>query len=352
MAKAKIYELDIVRAFAILAVLLIHATSDGTVDLSAGSRAHVLFIAVNKLSNFAVPVFFLLSGLVLFYRYFDDWSGRQALAFYRKRLQYILVPYLIWSLFYYLFNGWLQHPDRLKFNLPEFLEELKWADTGYHLYFMIIILQFYAIFPLMVTLARSFRWFARGLVWVGIVVQAGTYIYNHWIGEIPHLSTLCIQYFAAYCIGGAIGIRYGAFKEWLNRNIWWVACLGTALGFMLAGLFELSAFGLDLGQTVYFLLFNSYAAIIGMVLIYAGSFLRERLPRLTVLLNSLGAASFGVYFIHPSLLSAWRNFIVPPVGSAEYYYSFLASTLLIIIVPWLIVLVLKKVKFSWILFGK
>jgi peptidoglycan/LPS O-acetylase OafA/YrhL len=251
-----------------------------------------------------------------------------------------------------LFNGWLQHPDRLKFNLPEFLEELKWADTGYHLYFMIIILQFYAIFPLMVTLARSFRWFARGLVWVGIVVQAGTYIYNHWIGEIPHLSTLCIQYFAAYCIGGAIGIRYGAFKEWLNRNIWWVACLGTALGFMLAGLFELSAFGLDLGQTVYFLLFNSYAAIIGMVLIYAGSFLRERLPRLTVLLNSLGAASFGVYFIHPSLLSAWRNFIVPPVGSAEYYYSFLASTLLIIIVPWLIVLVLKKVKFSWILFGK
>lgn len=356
MGKAKIYELDLVRAFAILAVLFIHGTSDGTLDPPEGpplgSRSRVIYIAINELSNFAVPVFILISGLVLFYRYFDTWKARDALSFYRKRLQFILVPYLVWSLFYYLFYGWLQHPDYLHMDVAEFLEKLKWADTGYHLYFMIIILQFYAIFPILVALAKKFAWFARNLALFGIVVHAAVFVYNHWIGDIPHLSTLCLQYFSLFCIGGYIGIRYDAFKSWLSKNIWWVSCLGTALGFTLMLAFELAPYDISFGQTVYFLLFNSYAVFIGMTLIHAGAYLLKKAPKLSAGLTSLGAASFGVYFIHPSLLSSWRTFVPVVSGTPAYHLVTIAGILIIVTIPWAIVALLKRFKFSWILFGK
>lgn len=352
MRKPKIAELDIVRAAAIAAVLLIHGTAEATVDLPPNLRSHALYTTVNVLSNYAVPVFLLLSGLVLFYSYFDHWSVRQTLGFYRKRLQYILIPYLVWAFFYYVYNQWLDPNVPVRVSVSEFFRLVRWADTSYHLYFMIIIMQFYVLFPLLVTLAKKWRMFARYLWLFGVAVQAATFVYSRYNGPIPHGPSLAVTYFALFCIGGSLGMNYERFVAWLNRNIWWVTALATALGFGFALMKLLNEHGMRMGIADYEIWRTVYPVLAAMSFIWIGRHAIAHAPRIAAVLSSLGAASFGVYFIHPALLSAWRTYIHFPPGSIGYHLALVCGMALIFAIPWALVAMLKQAKGSWVLFGK
>ncbi|OPH57841.1 hypothetical protein BC351_04940 [Paenibacillus ferrarius] len=98
--RSKIYEMDIVRALAILAVVLIHSTSDATVEPTDGSLSQIIFYAINRACQFAVPLFILISGVVLFYQYYEDWNLKSAIKYLRKRIWRIAIPYYTGSRFY------------------------------------------------------------------------------------------------------------------------------------------------------------------------------------------------------------------------------------------------------------
>ncbi|MCS7463623.1 acyltransferase [Paenibacillus doosanensis] len=337
MKKAKLLELDIVRAIAILAVLIIHNSSEATVEIPVGSGSQALYLAVNKLSNFAVPVFIFISGLVLFYRYFDDWSGKKAVTFYLKRVKQVLFPYLIWSAFYYVYNQWIYAPANLHFDWAEFGDLLPWADASYHLYFMVIIVQFYLLFPLMVWLSRAFAWFGRSLFLIGILVQAGGYLYSHWIEPLPHSASLCVTYFSLFALGGYLGMRYEAFIGWINKHIVWVLPLSVLLGCSYAGMFLLAELkGVQFGGLAYMLVFNVYPMFASMSFIWIGRLLLKYLPALSKMLLSLGAVSFGIYLMHPAVLTYWRTHVDNGSGRMlDYHLYTLTAFVLSLGVPWL-----------------
>ena len=135
----RLYELDFARVTAMFAVLIIHATST---FLSADSHFTLLGSSIpfwlNQAARFAVPLFFLLSGLSL------SVSRQQTsfLAFDKKHLVKIGVPYLLWSLLYGL---WFHRP----LTLPRFLSGLITGNLAPHLYFVVVLLQLYLLFPLL-----------------------------------------------------------------------------------------------------------------------------------------------------------------------------------------------------------
>lgn len=354
MRKPRILELDIVRAFAIMAVLMIHATSETTVEIPIGSRSQIIYLIVNKLSNFAVPVFILLSGLVLFYRYGGAWNWREALSFYRKRIQYIIVPYLIWSFFYYVFNQWTPNFNwhDIHIEWPVFFKALKWADTSYHLYFIVLILQFYLVFPIIMTIVERWRWFGRNLIWIGIAVQVGFYVYHHWFHPVQHPATILGTYAGIFAIGGWIGLHYERFQKAADRHLWWVLGLALLIGYSFALLFVLHQSHIDFGSVIMELLFNGYAIAMSLSLLWISAKLLRGLPRLAALLSSMGFAAFGIYFTHPALLSLWRRNWTYPSDTLAYHLSTIGAGIMIFTVPWLLVFVLRKWKGSWILFGK
>ncbi|MFD0679573.1 MULTISPECIES: acyltransferase [unclassified Paenibacillus] len=346
--KSKLVELDIVRAFAILAVLIIHGTSEATVELPVGSGSQALFLAVNKLSNFAVPLFILLSGLVLFYRYIDDWSGKQAVTFYLKRVKQILFPYLIWSAFYYLYNQWVFTPKQLHWDWGQFLDLLPWADASYHLYFMVIIVQFYLLFPLLVWLCRAWSGFRKSLFFIGIAIQVAFYSYNHWIEPLNHTASLCVTYFSLFTLGGYIGMNYDAFAAWISRHIRWVLPLTILLGLGFMGLFLLEVMTKAvLDNTWYTLLFNIYPMFAAMSFIWIGRKLLQHWPRVSKSLLSLGAVSFGIYLMHPAVLTYWRTHAVIGSGSMLDYYAYTISAFLLsLLVPWVVISVYGRIRKS------
>jgi peptidoglycan/LPS O-acetylase OafA/YrhL len=332
MAKSKLLELEIVRAFAILAVLTIHGTSEATVEIPVGSLGQAFYLGINKLSNFAVPLFLLLSGIVLFYRYDGDWGWRQAAVFYRKRIQQIVIPYLIWSLFYYIYDRWMWGPQDSGFSWSEFISLLPWSDAAYHLYFIIIIAQFYVVFPLLMSLCTLFPLVRRYIWVVGLLIQGGFYSYNHWIEPIDHMASLCTTYFLVFSVGASLGLGYENAAAWIKRHIGWLIPLALASGVSFMLLFQIEQkYEISIDGLWYELLFNLYPIAIACVFIWIGRLL---IAWKSVLVKPL--LSLGVYLVHPAVLTYWRVEVLP-VQVYNYHVYTLCGFLLSIVISWLVV---------------
>jgi peptidoglycan/LPS O-acetylase OafA/YrhL len=348
--KPNIVEIGIVRAIAIIAVVLIHVTATPSYVVPWGSLSAPFYLLANGLSMFAVPLFLMLSGLVLSYRYHDDWSMGQAFAFYKKRIKFIVIPYLVWSLIYYLYNRFASGMA-FGFDLGAFAELLIWGDANYHLYFMAIIIQLYVVFPVWMGLVRALKLKAWHVALLGIVVQAAfLYVHNE-IYKFEHAATLIPNYFAVFGFGAAIGMKYPQFAErW--RHVAWTGPLALLVGFMYMLFLLSSKSGAMYPMPLYIVLYSIYAALIGVTLIWAGKLLAERRPRLKTWLLAIGSASFGIYFIHPAIQTASGKLFGQSLGSPYFHVYNIALLIVMLGLSFTIVHLTRKAKFSWLLWGK
>ncbi|MEG2000085.1 MAG: acyltransferase [Evtepia sp.] len=139
--------LDFARVVAMLAVIMIHVSST---YIGAPSGYSIFGVnpsfALNQFSRFAVPLFIFMSGLTLA---LNDRPMPYA-KFIKKRLKKIGIPYLIWCLVYYIYHDgaglWELKAKGLS-NIPAFFQSVLRGDLAPHLYFIVIIVQLYLIFP-------------------------------------------------------------------------------------------------------------------------------------------------------------------------------------------------------------
>jgi len=137
----RIRQFDILRVVATFTVIGIHVTAGYVLNYSFAYFC-------NQLARFAVPLFIIMSGFLL---YSSDMNRNFELAgsFYKRRFSKILFPYIIWTVVYCLITYYLL---RIIPSLSEFLikvgKDLLWGTAYYHLYFIIIIIQLYLLYPL------------------------------------------------------------------------------------------------------------------------------------------------------------------------------------------------------------
>ncbi|OJV66833.1 MAG: hypothetical protein BGO41_05295 [Clostridiales bacterium 38-18] len=143
MTRKNFNTIHYMRIMACLFVVLIHVTATPVVALSPNSAQQYLFLFINQLSKPAVPIFLFISGFLLHHIYSD--KKIQLLHFYKKRLPKLVGPYILWSIGYYLIYVKLgYYPINLRF----IIDGLLWGSFIYHLYFMVILIQLYILYPL------------------------------------------------------------------------------------------------------------------------------------------------------------------------------------------------------------
>ena len=133
--KERIKSIDSLRGIAILAVILIHTTTRTLEASGFDLPAFSFTLFLNQISRFAVPLFFVISGLVLEFSHKEEsyWS------FIKRRFSKIFVPYIIWSLFYYFLVYNENHDSLVKVFLT--------GNASYQLYFIPSLCVFYMAFP-------------------------------------------------------------------------------------------------------------------------------------------------------------------------------------------------------------
>jgi surface polysaccharide O-acyltransferase-like enzyme len=198
--------------------------------LSPGAFA----VLLDQLSRFTVPAFFLLSGYGLA---MQQLSKPLPLAqYYRHRMARILAPFFLWSAItshrhwgFFAKLPWREAPGDALARLADLLF-LRGFDYQY--YFLIVIFQFYLIFPYIFRLARH-RSFLIAALLLQMALMSPIESYLRLIGwQLPPLYSYLLPFFLFYCVAGVHAAWHpdwlsGLLRHMTRAQVWflWIATL-------------------------------------------------------------------------------------------------------------------------------
>lgn len=325
-----LYEVDIVRIVTFAGVIFDHYVSGTTFAFSVSSNA------VQMVFHYTRNAFFALTGFVLVYQYRD--RELKATTFWRRRFKLIGLPYLFWSVFYWLYGiyapPWIP-PSTAHFGevfgsmgstagaLRDLGFSLLTGSAWYHLYFVFVTMQVYLLFPL---LLRFLRWswgyhryllavaLACHLVLLHYMVTGVPRMFRSGPGEVlwdtlaldvlwGHLHETFLPYFF-YTLAGAItALHLEAFRRVVVRQRWTILAATAAI------IAATVVYFLHLTDTVapsaasnVFEPYTMFMFVAIVLSLYAaGTFWSERRTEGSfwdTLLNKASDRSFGIFLVH------------------------------------------------------
>jgi peptidoglycan/LPS O-acetylase OafA/YrhL len=186
----------------------------------APASAAIAAGAALTLLHVSRDAFFFVSACMLTYAYAD--LNRAGLGrFYWRRFVSVGIPYLCWTAVYYLYTLPTAHYASTAQALTAIPHLLY---TGYYqLYFLLVIMQFYLVFPLVLMLLRRTMRHHGLVIAVTAGVQVVLVIAMHWQLLPPGMRGVWAQReaptYVLYLIGGAVvAFHLQEVHEWLCRH--------------------------------------------------------------------------------------------------------------------------------------
>ncbi|MNC31498.1 Acyltransferase family protein [compost metagenome] len=251
-------------------------------------------------------------------------------------------------------------------NLSSFTGALFSGSAYAHLYFVFISIQFYLLFPLLLKLLQSSRFWVKWAFPLGLALQWGFILWNKVQLHIVEKGSLSISYLAYYMMGAYIAVNFEEIKPWLMKPwnslgtthkrltvLLFTAWLGAAFTHVQLW-YEARHFGKWTDSLWYELLWNVHTMLSAVVLLYATFLIYRKAPRgLVAFLTRLGELSFAIYLIHPLLLAIYRRLPHSISPDSFSYVLFIYGGLLVAAAgSWLIVqFIFRRFHKAWIMLG-
>jgi poly(3-hydroxybutyrate) depolymerase/peptidoglycan/LPS O-acetylase OafA/YrhL len=373
-SRPHIVAFDLIRLIIMVFVVSVHtlAFAGGTVTMSIG--------AVTTIFHTSRELFIMLTALVLTYNY-----GKRDLKtgkFWWRRFYLVLPAYVAWSAIYYAANG----HTRGAFPMA-FLHDLANAGARYHLYFLLVSMQVYLLFPfirwVLIKTERYHAWlFGAALayqVWVTIALhykvgRTGSGLIAQYLNGAE--QGIWISTYVLYVVAGALaGWHFeklcAVTRRYLSTG--WrvaaVAAVGVAAGIGVF-LIETEVFHATPGNAsaVFQPVVIFEAVTFGWALLGLGLLWSDRGAPARKFCAAGSASSFGIYLAHPLVLQVLlliagasffgaRNGLVGdlhrlPHSSIEVVILLLLAVPLIYAISWVIASAVRRTPLSLPLTGR
>lgn len=303
MAEASSNHLDWVdgtRCVAALAVVLLHAAASAVTDRSLlGTSGWWVANILDSATRWCVPVFVMLSGALLLG---PAHPGESWLAFYQKRFARVLLPLIVWSLFYLGYETCWAYSRETEPDLLFFWKQTLIGMPYFHLWFLFMLPGLYLATPLLRQMLTVLCRKQLAVLCAGLLVLAlANKLFSIWRGDGPPFAGVLFIPYIGYFLAGYL-IATGP-----RNSRWPWPTLLASIAVTAIGCGWYAAQG-KLNAATYFYDYFSIATIPAGLAAFA---LCLRLPKIK-LFGWLAPVSFGIYLIHPMWLDLLWQFNLRP----------------------------------------
>ncbi|WP_296111780.1 acyltransferase [uncultured Limosilactobacillus sp.] len=368
-----LYEVDLMRCIFIFGVLANHTTSTFTAAAASNSWAYNFLVSTHLILHFTRMGFMFVTGLVLFLGYYykpeiNYW------VFWKKRYKGSGIPYVFWMGFFLIMTAVFTGST---ITFSSWLSELGLGllhGNYFYLYYILVTMQLYLIFPIMVWIYRKTEGHHGLLLVISGILQLVFLFFVKY--QLPHLDTSNWPYwirnyginvfaYQFYFMAGAyVAIHYQAFTNWLqtHRKKIYAITAFLALGTLVLYQYNVQVLHLNrhyanLIHQPYLMFYASFMilTIIALSQQYAQ---RRQLPNwqpFTKAVDLSSKLSFGVYLTQTaslSLLAGLLGLIKNNVSSWELIILLPFGYLIALGGAWLISFFCYKVPPFGVLVGR
>ncbi|MBL0387285.1 acyltransferase [Tumebacillus sp. ITR2] len=363
--KVRLNEIGHLRSVAFLAVVTQHAIGMFTRTAGVNLSDLVVLSVLFNLVKFAVPMFVFITGLVIFYNYYEELKLGSYLY---KRVREIIVPYLIWSVFYYMYWAY----DAAGHSWREFPSILLTGSGYYHLWFVAMIFQFYLLYPLFRLLFKWLKSVMKSerivipflLVLTGVFIVCTQFIVSHsgeWHsnifglrGMLNYVDRTFPVWYLYFVIGGVAAMSITKWRAWMEKlQSWNYAVFAVTLGWvtyqLASGIVPNAKPPHDVALWIG--ISNSFKA--SMILFTLSSFvllyqiamrLSAKRNLLTKLSDLIGKYSYGTFLAHAFLLDVVYKW-VKPLPVLTHAWKAVVAMIVTTVLAVLVTMAISKIPF-------
>ncbi|HHY96154.1 MAG TPA: acyltransferase [Firmicutes bacterium] len=331
MERPHIGEVDYLRVLGLSTIVLLHTWGFYLLMPVASPYSRVAQELGINLLRFGRQLFMFVTGMVVFYNY----GGRKMNVgrFFARRLNNLIIPYVIWTAFY-LFLKRLSHLvawSDFKGFATLWLQNVLNGNGYMHLYYVLVAVQFYLLVPWLVSRFRFRRpgRAAKAILGLGLILYAvyyylfetrqsvvvaavaGTPLQAAVGWSLLYKDRLLFSYFPYYLLGALAGLNMESWRRWLRDH------------FRAVLVFLVLATGLVTGEYFYCYRYHggSWALTISVfkpsiylytlavvATLFQLSLCLERRGSLRWLVSPLAANSLGIYLLHPAVLFVCNSY--------------------------------------------
>lgn len=319
--KRSLGEVSMLRVLSMLAVVSIHFLNMPVSRVLVGSKSHGHFFMVRAMLVFAVPSFLFVSMVMVSYSL--DERPIRLLDFYQKKFVRVVIPYLLWSIAYQivlLLTGNVQLQNILKPRSVLYL--LLYGKSYEHLYFMIILIEFFVIAPLLIPIAKKVKDSWKSAIGIAFGTQILIYLLNRFLirGYFTMMQSTFLWYFSIAFMGLWFGFCYDRnfkmIQKYQNKIFVGLALSGIVHSYYSRLLWQqmwneivFDTFFYTVNLHVYMLLCTLGLLLISKWIISYPKDLMGRDKRSYRFFMWLSPLTYGIYLMHPGLTYLVRKIV-------------------------------------------